>query len=230
MASNRLIQRFGTGWVTAGSTALVTLALFGFSFAGAFWQLCLLALPYGLGAGSIDAALNNYVALHYKSRQMSWIHFFWGVGATAGPTIMGWCLTGGAAWNSGYRIIGSVQLVMTVVLVLTLPLWQKNPAEQDKAAGKTPVTEREALRLPGAKAVLTAFFCYCALEIHRGFVGQRLHGCHSRRGRGKAPPVGPRCSIWASRRGDSCAALLPIISAIVPWCAWVRCWRRRVLL
>ena len=168
MASNRLIQRFGTGWVTAGSTALVTLALFGFSFAGAFWQLCLLALPYGLGAGSIDAALNNYVALHYKSRQMSWIHFFWGVGATAGPTIMGWCLTGGAAWNSGYRIIGFVQLVMTVVLVLTLPLWQKNPAEQDKAAGKTPVTEREALRLPGAKAVLTAFFCYCALESPAG--------------------------------------------------------------
>ena len=168
VASNRLIQRFGTGWLTVGCTALVTLALFGFSLAQSFWVLCVLALPYGLGAGSIDAALNNYVALHYKSRHMSWIHFFWGLGAAAGPTIMGWCLTGGATWNSGYRVVGLVQLAMTAVLLLTLPLWKKTPAEEQKAEGRKPVTEREALRLPGAKAVLGAFFCYCAMESTTG--------------------------------------------------------------
>ena len=120
--SDRLTRALGTGKVTALSVGMTAAALFGFSVSTQFWMLCLWAVPYGLGAGAIDAALNNYVALHYKSRHMSWIHFFWGLGAAVGPTIMGWCLTGGATWNSGYRVVGLVQLAMTAVLLLTLPL------------------------------------------------------------------------------------------------------------
>lgn len=169
LLSNRLIQRFGTRIVTVFCTGLTAVALFGFSLSMSFWQLCLWALPYGLGAGSIDAALNNYVALHYKSRHMSWIHFFWGVGATAGPYIMGALLTGGQAWTTGYRTVGIIQTAMTLCLLLSLPLWKKESAPTDKDEKKAAaVTSRSVLKLPGAKAVLTAFFCYCALEATTG--------------------------------------------------------------
>ena len=115
LASDRLNERLGTGRVTAISVAATAAALFGFSFCHAFWQLCLWAIPYGLGAGSVDAALNNYVALHYKSRHMSWLHCMWGVGASLGPVIMGQALAG-SGWQGGYRIIGILQVVLTVVL------------------------------------------------------------------------------------------------------------------
>lgn len=169
LLSNRMLRRFGTGAVTVFCTFLTAAALFGFSVSNAFWQLCIMALPYGLGAGSIDAALNNYVALHYKSRHMSWIHFCWGVGATAGPYIMGAILTGGQAWNAGYRVVGIVQAAMTLCLLLSLPAWKKSGSagdsnnHTDKA-----VTARGVMRLPGAKAVLAAFFCYCSLESSAG--------------------------------------------------------------
>lgn len=166
LLSNRALLRFGTGKVTAFCTLLTAVALFGFSSARAFWQLCLWALPYGLGAGSIDAALNNYVALHYKSRHMSWIHFCWGVGATAGPYLMGALLTGGQPWTRGYLVIGVVQAAMTALLFFALPVWKKDASagEQRKAA----ITARRVLALPGAKAGLIAFFCYCALETTTG--------------------------------------------------------------
>ena len=121
LASDRLNERLGTGRVTAISVAATAAALFGFSFCHAFWQLCLWAIPYGLGAGSVDAALNNYVALHYKSRHMSWLHCMWGVGASLGPVIMGQALAG-SGWQGGYRIIGILQVVLTVVLLFSLPL------------------------------------------------------------------------------------------------------------
>ena len=111
LASDRLNERLGTGRVTAISVATTAAALFGFSFCHAFWQLCLWAIPYGLGAGSVDAALNNYVALHYKSRHMSWLHCMWGVGASLGPVIMGQALAG-SGWQGGYRIIGILQVVL----------------------------------------------------------------------------------------------------------------------
>lgn len=123
LASDRLNERLGTGRVTAISVATTAAALFGFSFCHAFWQLCLWAIPYGLGAGSVDAALNNYVALHYKSRHMSWLHCMWGVGASLGPVIMGQALAG-SGWQGGYRIIGILQVVLTVVLLFSLPLWK----------------------------------------------------------------------------------------------------------
>jgi len=122
LLSDRLNRRFGTGKVTACSVALTCAALFGFSMSGAFWQLCLWAVPYGLGAGGVDAALNNYVALHYASRHMSWLHCMWGVGATAGPYIMGAALAAGSGWQTGYRAIGCIQLALTVSLLMSLSL------------------------------------------------------------------------------------------------------------
>lgn len=167
LLSDRLLRRFGTGIVTAGCTLLTAAALFGFSMATSFFHLCIWALPYGLGAGSIDAALNNYVALKYKSRHMSLIHFFWGFGATIGPYIMGSVLTGGSAWTDGYRLVGTVQAGMTVCLLLSLPMWKKTESVSEEAQSGS-ITKLQALRLPGGKEVLVAFFCYCALETTTG--------------------------------------------------------------
>ena len=169
LLSTRLVRRFGTATVTIGCTLLTAIALLGFSISNAFWQLCLWALPYGLGAGSIDAALNNYVAVKYRSREMSWIHFCWGLGATIGPYVMGAVLTQGAVWTSGYRVVGIVQMGMTLFLVASLPLWKRNGlvggAEDPSNKG---VSTAKAFGLPGAKTVLLAFFCYCALESTTG--------------------------------------------------------------
>ena len=171
LASDRLNERLGTGRVTAISVAATAAALFGFSFCHAFWQLCLWAIPYGLGAGSVDAALNNYVALHYKSRHMSWLHCMWGVGAASGPYIMGYVMTSGGTWNAGYRTISVIQLVLTVVLIFSLPLWKKRPKVVDTSGNETeakPLSLKEILRIPGVKEVLACFFCYCAVEQTAG--------------------------------------------------------------
>lgn len=167
--SDKLIRRLGTGMVTAISVAMTAAALLGFSCSHSFLELCLWGIPYGLGAGSVDTALNNFVALHYKSRHMSWLHCFWGVGATAGPYIMGMCLTNGLRWNSGYLFIGIIQIVLVLCLFLSLPLWKVKNASAK--AGETiykAISLKETVRLPGAKAILTAFFCYCALEATTG--------------------------------------------------------------
>ena len=110
LMSHQVIQRFGTGAVTMCSVALTALALFGFSLSNSFFALCLWAIPYGLGAGSVDAALNNFVALHRKAKHMSWLHCFWGIGATGGPYIMGLCLSRGMGWQAGYRTISFLQM------------------------------------------------------------------------------------------------------------------------
>ena len=116
LMSDRLTRRFGTAKVTAYSVAMTALALFGFSVTGSYWMLLLWAIPYGLGAGSVDASINNYVALHYASRHMSWLHCMWGVGASVGPYIMGCALTGGQGWHMGYRYIAMIQIVLTAIL------------------------------------------------------------------------------------------------------------------
>ena len=128
LQSDRLTRKLGTGKVTAVSVLMTAIALFGFSVSGSFVALCLWAIPYGLGAGSVDAALNNYVALHYKSRHMSWLHCMWGIGASVGPCIMGQVLTGGQSWNMGYRAISFLQIGLTVLLFVSLPLWRKKAA------------------------------------------------------------------------------------------------------
>ena len=161
LLSDRLTYRFGTGKVTAVSVAMTAAALFGFSACTEYWMLLLWAVPYGLGAGGVDASLNNYVALHYSSRHMSWLHCMWGVGASVGPYIMGWVLSGGAHWSGGYRIVGIVQVCLTAVLFLTLGLWKDRRTEAENAE---PVPLAKVFRIAGAKEILVTFFCYCALE------------------------------------------------------------------
>lgn len=190
LQSDRLTLHLGPGKVTALSVAMTAAALFGFSFSHSFLPLCLWAVPYGLGAGSVDAALNNYVALHYTSRHMSWLHCMWGVGASAGPYIMGSVLSGGASWNTGYRYIGILQVTLTAILFLSLPLWKtrnvsgaasgsSSGAAIDKDAAEVvdtakaaytrkPLSLGQILRIPGAREVMVAFFCYCALEQTTG--------------------------------------------------------------
>ncbi len=166
LQSDRLTRLLGTGKVTAISVAMTAAALFGFSFTKSFWILCVWAVPYGLGAGSVDAALNNYVALHYKSRHMSWLHCMWGLGATVGPYLMGYALSGGQGWNIGYRYIGMIQIVLTAILIFSLPLWKgrnTGPAGTEEVEAKA-LSMKKILEIPGAKEVMVCFFCYCAVE------------------------------------------------------------------
>lgn len=164
LLSDRLTRRFGAGAVTAASVALTCAALFGFSASRAYWMLCLWAIPYGLGAGGVDSALNNYVALHYASRHMSWLHCMWGVGATVGPYIMGAALTAGRGWQTGYRTIGFLQIALTAILIFSLPLWRRAGGEDAEGAGGKSLSFREIFAIPGAKEMFLCFFCYCALE------------------------------------------------------------------
>lgn len=168
LLSDRLTRRLGAGKVTAISVAMTCAALFGFSLSRSYVMLCLWALPYGLGAGGVDAALNNYVALHYASRHMSWLHCMWGVGATTGPYIMGAVLTAGRIWNTGYRVIGLIQLVLTAVLFLSLPLWKSADGAGEGGERSEPLPLNRVAALPGAKAVMLCFFCYCAVEQTAG--------------------------------------------------------------
>lgn len=169
--SDRLTRKLGTGKVTAFSVALTAVSLFGFSLSRSFVMLCVIALPYGLGAGAVDASLNNYVALHYKARHMSWLHSFWGVGATVGPYIMGACLTGGLNWDKGYLIIAIIQMVLTAALFFSLPLWKKPETAGEGETEQGHMGMAQLLKMPGVKEVLTAFFCYCAVEQTAGLWG-----------------------------------------------------------
>lgn len=174
LLSDRMTKRFGAGKVTFVSVALTALALLGFSFAPNYIVLILLAIPYGLGAGGVDAALNNYVALHYESRHMSWLHCMWGIGASAGPYVMGFALSHGFGWSAGYQYIAIVQVILTVILFISLPLWNNRTAHKlqksiqiSKEYSKT-LSFAEVLRIPGAKNILIMFFCYCAIEQTAG--------------------------------------------------------------
>ena len=168
--ADRVIRKLGTGLVTAISVALTAAGLMGFSLSTEFWMICVLAIPYGLGAGAIDAALNNYVALHYSSRHMSWLHAFWGVGVTISPYIMSFCLTRDLGWEMGYRSVSFIQIALTAVLFATLPLWKKAAkvhTQEEEVIPKV-LSVPQALKLKGAPNVLIAFFCYCALESTAG--------------------------------------------------------------
>ena len=172
LQSDRLTKKFGTGKVTAASVLMTAAALYGFSISHSYGALCLWAVPYGLGAGSVDASLNNYVALHYASRHMSWLHCMWGIGASLGPYIMGYALTGGQGWNMGYRYISMLQIGLTAVLIFSLPLWKRKDADdtgQTDGAGKErPLSLGQIIKIPGAKEVMITFFCYCAIEQTTG--------------------------------------------------------------
>lgn len=171
LQSDRLTRKLGTGKVTAISVAMTAVALFGFSTSHSFVALCLWAIPYGLGAGSVDASLNNYVALHYESKHMSWLHCMWGIGAAAGPYIMGYVLTNGRSWNSGYRVISVLQIILTMILFFSLPLWKNRPEiidDNGQEVSAKALSLREVIRIPGAKEIMVCFFCYCALEQTAG--------------------------------------------------------------
>lgn len=161
LVSNWLIRRFETKWIVNVSIALTAIGLVGFSYSDQYWMLFLFALPYGLGAGSIDSALNHYVANYYSSRVMNFLHCFYGLGAVISPNIMALALKY-AHWNEGYRWTAFIQIGILVVCILSLPLWKANVQADDNAEGSAGIGD--ALKVPGVVLTLIAFFSYCAGE------------------------------------------------------------------
>ena len=170
--SDKVIKKFGAGAVTSVSVLTTAIALFGFSISKSFILLCIWAIPYGLGAGAVDAALNNYVSIHYSSRHMSWLHAFWGVGAAISPYIMSYCLVGGFGWNNGYFSVSVIQIIITVMLFSSLPLWKKKAEAEAKEdtvrEDTTELTFFQKFKIPGVFQLLLLFFAYCALEQTAG--------------------------------------------------------------
>lgn len=165
--SDRLTTKLGTGKVTALSVSLTAIALFGFSVSQNIAMLCIFAIPYGIGAGAVDAALNNYVALHYSSRHMSWLHCFWGVGASISPYIMSFCLTHDFGWRSGYRSVFVLQVVLSVMLFASLPMWKRS-GSMDGQKERKPLKLTQAVKIKGVPYIMLTFFCYCSLESSAG--------------------------------------------------------------
>lgn len=166
MASDWIIRKLGTGYVLVLSVALTAITMLGFSMAENFTMLCLIALPYGLGGGCVDASLNNYVATHYKARHMNFLHCFWGIGTIISPLVMGAFIENGGVWTQGYRAIAIFQFILVAVLLFSVPLWKRE--SNDHQEEKSPVSFRNLISMPGVKASLTAFFSYCALETTMG--------------------------------------------------------------
>ena len=164
--SDKLLRRFGAGKVTAVSIVLTALALFGFGMSNQYWMLLLWAIPYGLGAGGVDAILNNYVALHFKAQHMSWLHCMWGVGASISPYIMSFALTDLDSWNYGYLIVSAIQTVLSFVVFMSIPMWKKGGENSDNTEQQTKSPSfKEIFKIKGAIPCFLAFFCYCALEL-----------------------------------------------------------------
>lgn len=166
IASDWIIRKLGTGKVLVISVAVTAITMLGFSMAGSFTVLCLIALPYGLGGGCVDASLNNYVATHYKARHMNFLHCFWGIGTIISPLIMGTFIENGGVWTQGYRAIAFFQFALVAVLMFSIPLWKKTADKSTETS--SPLSFRKLMRIPGVKASLAAFFCYCALETTMG--------------------------------------------------------------
>lgn len=163
LMSERLTKKFGTKYITLVSVFLTAAALFGFSTVKEFYQLCLWGIPYGLGAGAIDAALNNYVALHYKSKHMSWLHCFWGVGTIVSPYVMSYALVH-TSWSNGYRTVSFLQFGIAAVILLTLPLWKINKSPSETENGGELLGVKGALKIRGVPSLLIGFYAYCAAE------------------------------------------------------------------
>lgn len=163
LMSERLTKKFGTKYVTLISVLLTAIALFSFSTVKEFYQLCLWGIPYGFGAGAIDAALNNYVALHYKSKHMSWLHCFWGVGTIVSPYVMSYALVH-SNWSNGYRTVSYLQFGIAAVILLTLPFWKANKSADEAENSGELLGLKGALKTKGVPYLLTGFFAYCAAE------------------------------------------------------------------
>lgn len=163
LLTDRVVVKFGTRGVTVVSIFMTATALFGFSLSGEFYQLCLWAIPYGFGAGAIDAAMNNYVALHYNSKHMSWLHCFWGVGTIISPYIMGYALTN-SVWQNGYRAVSVIQIIIATVVLLSFPLWKVNKQKDSEEIKVEPIGVAKAVKIKGVLPVLLGFLAYCAAE------------------------------------------------------------------
>lgn len=169
--SARLINRFGTGKVTAFCTLLTVAGLFGYSLSPGFLWMCFLAIPMGLGAGAIDAGLNNYVALHFSASQMNYLHCFYGIGVTVSPYLMSLALSGSTNWRAGYRLAFWIQLAISLVMFLALPLWQRvHQQSLDTAEEEAPRTlsMRELATMPAVRAVWVVFITACGVEVTAG--------------------------------------------------------------
>ncbi|MEG2939321.1 MAG: MFS transporter [Oscillospiraceae bacterium] len=165
--SARIINKFKTAPVTIISVLMTAVALVGYSYTPSVLWVFIFAIPLGLGAGSVDAALNNYVALHYQAKHMSWLHCFWGVGATLGPVIIS--LLSKSGWRTGGRTISLIQFVLVIVLILSLPLWKRQENQAIHTAESSVfISNRDALKIPGLKYALLSFFCYCGVELTTG--------------------------------------------------------------
>ena len=212
LLSDRMTRKLGAGLVTALSVLMTAAALLGFSLCSAPWMLILWAVPYGLGAGAVDAALNNYVALHYSSRHMSWLHCMWGVGASISPFIMSLALQRGWGWQMGYRLVSYIQLALTALLFLSLPLWKKRTNETAESNESVEPAKRQSigqlLRLPGVPLILLTFFWLLRHGKHGGAVGQQLSCQRPGRGGGNCRPL---CQ--------------PVLSGYYPWpfSEWIYC-------
>lgn len=167
LLTGRLIKKLGTGVLTTFSVLTTALALLGFSFTSNYLWLCIMAVPLGLGAGAVDAGLNDFVARNYSSRHMSWLHAFWGVGATSGPLLMAWMISLTSRWQNGYRLVSIVQFVLVGLLILSLPLW-KNHQKDEQSQAQAEWSNGSLLKLPGLIPALVGFFAYCALELTAG--------------------------------------------------------------
>ena len=166
--SDKLLHKFGAGVVTAVSVTTTAVCLFGFSISNQFWMLILWSIPFGLGAGAVDAILNNYVALHYKAQHMSWLHCMWGIGAAISPYIMSFSLVNLENWNSGYFIVSIIQIVLSVIIFISIPLWKKGNANSEdttKQVESKPLSFKEIFSIKGAVPCFLMFFSYCAMEV-----------------------------------------------------------------
>lgn len=163
LLSDKLTRKLGTHSVTVISVFLTAAALLGFSFCNQFWMLLVFAVPYGLGAGAIDAALNNYIALHYTSKHMSWLHCFWGVGTIISPFVMSYALVN-SDWNNGSRIVSFIQMGIALILLASFPIWRINQKKSKVAVGGKSIGIIGSLKIKGVPFLLIGFFAYCAAE------------------------------------------------------------------
>ena len=169
LLSDRITRKLGTGLVTAVSVAMTAIAIVGFATSTSYWHLCLWAIPYGMGAGSIDTCLNNYVAIHYSGKHMSWLHCMWGLGAATGPYVMSAAIAFANNWRIGYWSIGLLQIILSVCLFASLSIWKKAKEDtQEEIEQGEPLSLKQIFSMPGAKALVLTFFCYCAMEQTAG--------------------------------------------------------------
>ena len=179
LLAHRVVRRFGVGKVTAVSILLTALALAGFALSPHVGLMFLFAIPLGLGAGAVDVAQNNFVALHYQVRHMNWLHCFWGIGASAGPMIAAFALNMGTSWRGGFGTVAGLQTLLTIVMFCGIPMWSRaGSKEQTLQEKKEPLKFTQLFRFGGILPVLGGFLLYSGLEATAGLWGATF--IHSR--------------------------------------------------